>query len=43
MAQLAGAAEHIDCFSAERYDSLIESAGYDTKQFNGEPPVMLEL
>ena len=36
----------IDCsvsFSPERYDSSNECPGYDTKQSDGEVPVMLEL
>ena len=36
MAQLAGAVEYTDCFSAE-------CLGYDIKQSDGEAPVMLEL
>ena len=43
MAQLAGALEYTDCISAEGQDSSNECPGYDTKQFDGEAPVMLEL
>ena len=42
-AQSAGAIEYVDCISAERWDSPNECAEYDTKQSNGEVPVMLEL
>ena len=43
MAQSAGAAEYIDCFSAEEQDSPNVSPGYDTKQSNYEASVMLAL
>ena len=43
VAQSTGAAEFIDCISAEESDFLFESLGYDTKQSDGEVPVMLEL
>ena len=36
MAQAATAIEYTDCFSAE-------CSGYDTKQFDREVPVMLEV
>ena len=35
--------EYTDCISAEIYDSINESPGYDTKQSDGEASVMLEL
>ena len=38
-----GAIEYTDWFSAERQDSQNLSPGYDTKQFDGDAPVMLEL
>ena len=40
--QLAGAIEHTNCISAEGCDRLKECPGYDTKQSDGESPVMLE-
>ena len=40
---MAGAVEHTDCFSAEGEDSPNECPRYDTKQSDGEIPVMLEL
>ena len=44
-AQLAGAVEYTDCTFAEeaRPPSPHECPGYDTKQSDGEVPVMLEL
>ena len=44
-AKSAGAVEYTDCISAERYELSPpnESTGYDTKQFDGEAPVLLEL
>ena len=39
----AGAVEYIDCFPAEGEDPLPECPGYDTKQSNGEVPLMLGL
>ena len=42
MSQLAGAAEYIDCISAEGLDSCNECSRYDTK-FDGEALVLLEL
>ena len=41
-AQSAGAVEYTNYFSAERYLPN-ECPGYDTKQSDGEVPVMLEL
>ena len=38
-----GAVEYTDCFSAERQNLPNECPGYDTKQSDGEVPVMLEL
>ena len=43
MAESAGAAEYTVCFSAKRYDSPNECPEYDTKQSDGEAPVILEL
>ena len=44
LAQLAGAAEYTDCTSAEGIrPSPNECPGYDTKQSDGEVPVMLGL
>ena len=44
IAQLAGAVEYTDCTSAEGWDPHPnEYPGYDTKQSNGEVPVMLGL
>ena len=42
MAQLAGAAEYTNCISAEGLNYSNECSGYDTKQSDGEVPVMLE-
>ena len=42
-AQSAGTEEYTDCISAERQDSPNECPGYNTKQSDGEVPVMLEL
>ena len=43
-AQLAGAVEFTDCFSAEGEDpSSNKCLGYDSKQSDGDVPVMLEL
>ena len=42
VAQLTGAVEYTDCFSAEGYPPN-ECPGYDTKQSDGEVPVMLDL
>ena len=39
----AGAVEYIDCASAEGQDSANECPAYDTKQSDGEVPVMLRL
>ena len=43
VAQLAGAVEYTDCISAEGEDFPYKCPGYDTKQFDGEVPVMLVL
>ena len=43
LAQSAGAVEYTDCISAEGLDPNQRVSGYDTKKFNGEVPVMLEL
>ena len=44
IAQLAGVEEYTDCTSAERVTPTSnESPGYDTKQSDGESPVMLGL
>ena len=42
MTQSAGAVEHTDCYSAEGHPPN-ECHKYDTKQSDGEVPVMLEL
>ena len=43
-AQSAGVVEYNDCISAKRYTANPnEYPGYDTKQSDGEVPVMLEL
>ena len=41
--QSVGAVEYIDSSFAEGEDSLNECPGYDTKQADGEVPVMLEV
>ena len=38
-----GAVEYTNCISAEEQDPHNECLGYDTKQSDGEVPVMLEL
>ena len=43
IAQLARAVEYTNCTSAEGEDPPPESPGYDTKQSDGEVPVMQEL
>ena len=43
MAKSAGGVEYTDCISAEGEDSPIECPGYDTKQSDGDVPVMQEL
>ena len=43
IAQSAGAIEYTDCTSAERYPPPNERPRYDTKQSDGEVPVMLGL
>ena len=41
LTQLAGALEHTDCISAENWDvSHNKYTGYDTKQSDGEAPVL---
>ena len=43
-AQSAGVVKYTDCISAEELDlHLNKCHGYDTKQSDGEAPVMLEL
>ena len=42
-AQSAGPVEYTDCTSAEGKTPTNEYPGYDTKQSDGEVPVMLEL
>ena len=41
--QSAGAVEYTNCISAEGQDAINECLGYDTKQSDGEVPLMLEL
>ena len=43
LAQSAGAVEYTDCFPAEGQDPTNERRRYDTKQSDGEVPVMQEL
>ena len=43
LTQSAGAVEYTDYFSAEWKDPYTECPGYDTNQYDGEVPVMLEL
>ena len=43
VAQLARAVEYTDCTPAEGGETPHECPGYDTKQFDGEVPVMLKL
>ena len=43
MAQSTGAAEYSDCISAEGSDSPNKCPRYNTRQSDGEAPVMLEL
>ena len=44
IAQSAGAVEYTDCFSAEVFNPTPNKCPrYDTKQSDGEVPVMLEL
>ena len=43
LAQSAEAAEYTDCISAVWEDFYNEYRGYDTKQSDGEAPVMLEI
>ena len=41
--QLAGAVEYTDCIVAKGKDLTNECPSYDTKQSDGEAPVMLEF
>ena len=41
LAQLAGAVEYADSFSAEEWDSANEYLRYDTKQSDGQVPLIL--
>ena len=43
IAQLAGAVEYTNCYFAQGQDPTNKCPGYDTKQSDGEIPVMLEL
>ena len=43
IAQSAGAVEYTDCFFAEGKTSTNECPGYDTKQSDGEVPVMQDF
>ena len=43
LAQSAEAVEYSDCISTEEQNSPNECPKYDTKQFDGEVPVKLEL
>ena len=43
VAHSLGGVEHTDCFSAEGKTPHNDYPGYDTKQSDGEVPVMLEL
>ena len=43
LAQSAGSSEYTDCISTERKNSPNECPEYDTKQYDGDAPVMLEL
>ena len=43
MAQSSGTLEYVDSISAEGYDFPNQRPGYDTKQSDGEAPVMLVL
>ena len=43
MTESAGAVEYTDCFSAEGNDFPIESLGYNSRQFDGQAPVMVEI
>ena len=42
-AQSGGAVECTDCFSVEGYPHSSKCPDYDTKQYDGEVPVILEL
>ena len=41
--QSTGAVEYTDCTSTEKKDTPNECSGYDTKQSDGQVPIMLEL
>ena len=43
MAQSAGSVDYTDCISAVGKDSSNECPSYDTKQSDGEAPVILKL
>ena len=43
IAQSAGAVKCTDCIPAMGWDPCNEWSGYDTKQYDGEVPVMLEI
>ena len=43
IAQSAGIAEYTECISAKGWDSPQKCPGYDTKQSDGEAPMMLEF
>ena len=43
MAELVGAVEYTDCTSVEGQDFPNEGPGYETKQSDGEDPVIPEL
>ena len=43
MVQSVKAVEYTNCISAEGKDSPYECPGYDTKQSDGEAPIMLEF
>ena len=43
VAQPPGAAEFTDCISSDEYDSFNECLGYDTKQYDDEASLRLEL
>ena len=42
-ARSAGVVEYTDCFSVEGKDPSNKCSGYDTKQSDGEVPVILDL
>ena len=43
IAQFAEAVEYTECISAEGLDPTNECPGYDTKQSDGEAPLVLEI